>query len=267
MDALKRPGAQKRNLARCQALADAGQFCNYMGRYAEAREPLEESLSIARELGDRRRIARVLQPLSLAYLGEHDFATAHRYAAEALELANELGEKREVAAALNGLAQLHRLEGNLDEAEPLYEQLLALMRELDDRESIAIALLNLAMVAVERKDALLARERLIGAMGIANELGSRTASQSLLEVAAGLAVLGEEANRAARFYGAAEEHAAQTGLHRDPADEAFLRPLIARAQRALGDEAFGADEAAGRALGYGQAMAELREWLLSGARG
>ena len=207
----------------------------------------------------------MLQPLSLAYLGEHDFATAHRYAAEALALANELGEKREVAAALNGLAQLHRLEGNLDAAEPLYEQLLALMRELDDRESIAIALLNLAMVAVERNDGLRARERLIGAMTIAEELGSRTAGQSLLEVGAGLAALGEEWRRAARFYGAAEAHATQTGLHNDPADEAFLRPLIARARGALGEQPFAADEATGRAVGYEPAMAELRDWLIAGA--
>jgi hypothetical protein len=53
----------------------------------------------------------------------------------------------------------------------------------------------------------------------------------------------------------------QIGLRRDPADEAFLAPLIARARQALEPATFAAAEATGRALSYDQARAETRAWL------
>jgi hypothetical protein len=67
--------------------------------------------------------------------------------------------------------------------------------------------------------------------------------------------------RAARLFGAAEAQLAQTGLHRDPADEAFLAPLIQQARDALGAEAFDLAATSGRALGYEDAIAEARSWL------
>ena len=63
----------------------------------------------------------------------------------------------------------------------------------------------------------------------------------------------------------AETQAAQTGLHRDPGDEAFLAPLLARARAALGAQGFPAAESAGRELPFEQAIAEARAWLF-GAR-
>jgi tetratricopeptide (TPR) repeat protein len=159
------------------------------------------------------------------------------------------------------LATLHRVEGHLDAAEPLYEKVLALARELDDRESIAIGLLNLAMVAIGRGDDERAREMLLAVHAILEEIGSRFVGQSLLEVSAGLAVLRREWQRAARFYGAAEALALQTGLQRDPADEAFLAPLVKKAQAALDTPAFAAAEGAGREGPYETIIAEARGWL------
>jgi hypothetical protein len=102
---------------------------------------------------------------------------------------------------------------------------------------------------------------LLEALAIAEEIGSRAVGQSVLEVAAGLAAARQEAERAARFYGAAEAQAAQSGLHRDPADEVFLKPLVAKAWAALGDAAFAAAEDSGRILAYEAAIADARGWL------
>ena len=263
VEALARAGAGERNLARCRGLLDAGWIGVLMGRYAEAQGYLEESLAIARAIGDKRRIAMALQPLGLACLGQGDMAAARVHLQEALAMARELGNKREVAAALNVLAQLLRVEGELDTAEPLYEQGLALARELQDRESIAIGILNLAMVSIDRRCSDRARPMLLEALEIADEIGSKRVGQSVLEVSAGLAAFREEWEFAARFYGAAEAQAGQTGLRRDPADEAFLAPRIAQAREAMAAAAFVAAEAAGRALVYEEAMSELRAWLES----
>ena len=261
VEALARAGAQERSPLRIGALFDAGQIAYFIGRYADAQAYLEESVAIARELGHKPGIAAVLQPLGMACLGQGDLATARRHLDEALQLAHELGEKRSIAAALNARAQLHRVEGELDRAEPLYDRVLEIARELRDRESIAIGLLNLAMTSIGDGRGDRARLMLVEALSIAEEVGSKPAGQSLLEVCAGLGALRESWECAARFYGAAEAQAAQTGLRRDPADEAFLAPLIERSRGAMGAGAFERAEAQGRALAYAEAMALAREWL------
>jgi predicted ATPase/class 3 adenylate cyclase len=263
-EALARDGAQERDLGRARGLFDAGQAWYYMGRYEESRAHLKESLAIAREIGDKAMAARVLQPLGLASQGLGDSAGARGYLEEGLALARELGNRRELAAAMNALAQVDRMEGRLDTAEPLYELVVALARELGDRESIAIGLLNLAMVSIGRGAGDSARSMLLEVLAIASKIGSKPAGQSVLEVSAGLGAVCAQWQPAARFYGAAEAQAGQTGLHRDPADEAFLAPLIAKTRQALGLPAFTAAEAEGRALSYDQAMEEVRSWLVAG---
>jgi predicted ATPase/class 3 adenylate cyclase len=265
VDALMRPGAQARNAARCRGLFDAGQLSVFMGRYAAALRYLEESLAIARELGDERSVAVALQPVGMAYLGLGDLPNSRRYLEEALELAEKRGEQREIAAAGNQLAQLFRVEGNLDRAEKLYTRVLEIMRGLEDRESIGIVLLNLAMVVIGRHDADRARAMLLEVWGIAEETGSKAVGQSLLDVSTGLASLRSDWERAARFYGAAEAQIPQTGIQRTPGDATFLAPLVAKAREALGSAAFADAELAGRALAYEQAMREARAWLAQAA--
>ena len=51
------------------------------------------------------------------------------------------------------------------------------------------------------------------------------------------------------------------GYLREPADEAFLVPLIAQTREALGTDAFAEAESAARALLYGEAIAEAGAWL------
>lgn len=266
VEALARSGAQERNAARCQGLSNAGQICSFMSRYGEARRYLEEALSIAREHADEDMVMRILQPLSMASLGEGDVAAARGYSEEAVALARKLGNRRELAGAINTLAQLHRVHGAPDAAAPLYEQVVALARELGDREIVAIGLLNLAMVAVGRGAAEHARSLLLEVLAIAEQINSVPAGQSVLEVCAGLGAACTAWPRSARFFGAAEAQAARSGLQRDPADEAFLAPWVERARQALGAAEFAAAEAGGRAIGYAEAIAEARMWLESGVR-
>ena len=261
LEALARPGAQERNRARCRALHTAGQVDFFMGRYQEAQGYLEESLSIAIQLGDKDRAAMVLQELGVVSTGMGDLAKARVHLEQALNLALELQNKRALAAAINALAQLDRMEGELDTAERLYERFLGLARELEDRESIAIGLLNLAMVSIGRGSHDRASGKLIEALSIAEEIGSTRAGQSALEVSAGLHALGQAWEHAAVLFGAAQAQMVQTGFHGDPTDEAFLAPLIAKARGALGAAAFATAEAKGRALGYEAAIAQAGTWL------
>jgi predicted ATPase/DNA-binding winged helix-turn-helix (wHTH) protein len=258
MAALER--VPERGRQRARTLYDAGQMAYFMGLFAEARAQLEESVGIAREIGDRVLIGLALQPLGLACAGAGDPAAAKPYLEEALELAREQEEPRRVAAAAIALAQLHRAAGDLASAEPLYEHAVALARELNDPVVVAIGQLNLAMAAVDRLRAPRARGALDEALGIARTTGSRALGQSVLEVCAGLAAALEDWSEAAGFYGAAEAEAARTGIRRDPADDAFLAPHVERA-RAACREAFDARERWGRALSYDAALDHAGAWL------
>jgi predicted ATPase/class 3 adenylate cyclase len=259
-EALAHPGAVTRGSARCVGLSVAGQIGAFMGRYAEARPLLEESLAIGRELGDDIHVVRVLQPLGLALLGLGDAAAARIRLTEALALARQHGNPRAIAAALNALAQTARVEGDLDTAEPLYVDMLALARKLGEPSLTASALLNLAMVAICRGTEPTARELLREAAGIARDIGSTQAAQSTLEVCAGLAASRAEWQQCLRFYGTADALARSTGLQRDPADQAFLIPRVEAARGALGVAAAAAEREGG-ARPYPRAIAAAEEWL------
>jgi predicted ATPase len=260
-EALAHRGAQARDAERSRALFSMGQICNFMGRYEEALAHLEESLAIGREIGDRQCVADALQPLGIVLTAQGNLASARSCYEEAIVLAREIGDKWKIATALNNRAQLHRLEGELDAAQRLFEAVLALVQELGDHEDTAITLLNLAMIGIGRGALDRARGMLLETLAIIEATGSKWASQSVFEVSAGLAVKKAEWKQAARLYGAAESLAAHTGYQRDPADEAFLAPLIQSARATLPGGHFDAAEQAGRALTLDEALAEARNWL------
>ena len=261
VEALSRAGAQERTPARCRGLFEAGQLAYFMGRYAEAQALLSDSVAIARELGDEGRVAAALQTLGMAAMGQGDLSAARRHLEEALALQRSRGDKRRVAAALNALGQLHRVEGALDRAEPLYREGLSLVSELGDRGGIAVVLLNLAMLGISRKTTKAPAKMLLDVIRIAQDVGSTPAGQSALEVSASLAALCKDWESAVRFYAAAEAQAVRTGLHRDPADHAFLAPFTASAKDNLDPHTYVAADAEGSTMPYADAIEAARCWL------
>jgi predicted ATPase/DNA-binding winged helix-turn-helix (wHTH) protein len=265
LEALARPGAQGRDLARCRALWAAAQLSYFMGWYGEAKVHAEMSLAIAREIRDEGRVAEALRILGYTLLTLGDGSMARGCLQEALALSRQLGEKGRISRMLNGLAEVLRAEGELDDAAPLYEEALALSRERGDHSGIAILLVNLASTSISLGAGDRARGMLREGLAIAKDLGSKRARVAQLECSIGLAAFFGEWQLAARLNGAFEAQSEQMGYHREPADEAFLAPLIARARGALGDAAFTAAESAGRALLYDDAIAQARAWLDEGS--
>ncbi|MBI5716167.1 MAG: tetratricopeptide repeat protein [Burkholderiales bacterium] len=261
VEASMREAARPRGFARCRVLCDAGQLTYFMGRYDESRRYLEESHAIAMEIGDRGRMAAVLQPLGTVYVALGERARARATYESAVMLAREVGEPRQLAAALNGLAQLHHADGSLEVAQPLYEQVLAIARDLGDQESIAIAQLNRAMVFISSRRLADAVPVLREVQAIAAAVGSKPVEKSLLEVCAGLCAARGDPRSAAWLFGAAEALGERTGIRRDANDEAYLVPLLAAARGSLGPQAFSECELAGRSAGVDAASAEAQRAL------
>ena len=243
-----------------------GLFCSFAGEYDEATGYLEESLEIARELAEREQIIDTLESLGFAELGRGRLEAARGHAEEALALARETGDQRKLASALNAVAQMRRADGDVSGAEPLYEEVVTLGRGLDDQELVAIGLLNLAMIYVARGAHDDGRVALCEIIAIARETRSMPVGQSALEVASGLAAgLGEQA-LALRFFGAAEANTRDTGIVRDPADDAFLQPLIQSARDEQGADAAACAESDGAQAGYETVLGEVDAWLKQNRR-
>ena len=259
-EALGRPGAQARTLLRCRTLYAAGNLGWAMARYAEARAYVEESLAIAREIGDRNRLAAALVLLGTIFNDQGDRAAARRCYEESLALAEELGDALRLANVLGSLAILHGSAGEFDAAETLFEKSLALSRKQGNPNNIGANLGNLAIVATRRGMLERARTRLFEALTIAEEIGSKSLGLAIFGIAAAVAATGGEWAHAARHYGAAQAESRRQGFDAEREDE-ILRPLIAQARAALGDDAFVAEENAGLARSYEEAMADVRAWL------
>jgi predicted ATPase/class 3 adenylate cyclase len=253
-DSLDRWVDQMPTLARCRALFDLGQLNCFIGRYAEGAAHLESSLAIARTLGDRTRIAAVLQPLGMAAAALGDLAAARDYSAEAVTLARELGNQRELASALIAVAQLDRMESRLDDARRLYQQALEIARELNDQEAVAIALVNLAMVAITQNEVSPACNTLLEVLRIARQSGSRPAGQSALDATAAWCALRNQWAAAAQYYGVSEAQAKRSGSRRDAVDDAFLAPFMARVRASIDEARYRDALSKGEQTPYEQAL-------------
>ena len=260
-EALERPGAPTKTLQRCWALQAAGWLSFWMGNYAKARAFCDESMAVARELGDKASLTFVLILAGMVCETQGDQAGARAYLEESLALSRTVGNKHQLAQAVHALAELRRAHGDLDAAQPLYEEALALQRQLGDSYECAICLLNLARVAIQRGSAEKARTMLLEALAIAADIGSKLVGQFVLDISAWLAAFVGDWAHAARFFGAAGTQLKATGYHREAVDEEPMAPLIARARESLGIEAFTGAEADGHALSYDEATVEVREWL------
>ena len=115
----------------------------------------EKSLSLAREVGDKKIIASSLRLLALGVSGQRDHAQAKVLFEESLTLSREIGDKwgtRESLRALGFEMGLEGLEENYDRGKELFEESLALSREMGDKWSIAMALITLGVGALDEGD-------------------------------------------------------------------------------------------------------------------
>ena len=117
------------------------------GDYTAARALHEESLTLRRELGDRRGIAIALNNLSVIARDQADWKRAAALSRESVAVFRDLGDKQGVALSLVTLGAAEYHLGSHVEATSLHQQALALFSEFENRREIAECLEVLAMLA------------------------------------------------------------------------------------------------------------------------
>ena len=259
--ALARAPAGLDPLWHCRAQWAIGQMAFRSGRYAESLAWAERSLAQALAIADAELIAI---SLGLRAKGLHStgrLAEARAHYEQACATARTLASPFWLGAALNNLAELHRSMGQFEAAEACYEEAITITRQLRSPEGIFVPLCNLARLSVMAGKLERARCLLLECLQLATDAELKGMGEDVLEVTAGLASARLEYAMAARFYGAAMARMQGSGSQREPVDEAFVAPLMAKAEAALGPAAFAEAQAQGWALKPDAAIADVKQWL------
>jgi predicted ATPase/DNA-binding SARP family transcriptional activator len=252
--ALSRAEASAPTLERAKALQGAGSLARSQGDYASARTLNEESLTIRRELGDKRSIAHSLNSLGDVANDQGDYASARTLYEQSLAMRRELGDKAGIAHSLYWLGLVAHAQGDYGAARTLYQESLALYREIG--HSFLIHALG-ALGHLERevgdygRAAALYQESLL----LRRERGELLHTACSLEDFAGLAVRLGQQERAVRLLGAAEALCETLGRTLPLAIAAEYERTVAAAHSALSAEVFAAAWKEGRQMTMEQAVA------------
>ncbi len=290
--ALTSPGESTESRA---AALTAAALCNWcLGDFTGARAQAEESLTIYRELGDRRGIGRSLHGLGVLAAAENNMASARALIKEGLSLAEAVGDRPFVGLALSNLGTFAIQANDEATAKSRIEESRRVWQELGSRECLSLAWSGLGDLARSRgryaEAAAHYRESLdlIGDAGLPGwraeylvNLGHVTHCQGddrgatelftealvlfqrlgdlrgMAECVAGLAVLiGEtQPERAARLIGSATAAVEGIGTRLSPSNQDDHENSLARARDCLGDEVFEAAWAQGRTVTLEQSIA------------
>jgi predicted ATPase/class 3 adenylate cyclase len=277
------------------AISILGHLAWQTSNYEAARRYYEESLALQREIGSRGRIANSVYGLGDVALAQGDYGAARRYLEESLALLRDLGDRGGLVWALDSLGHLDRDLGEYEAARRLFEEMLAMAREMGAKSVTGFALCRLGTVAwgageCEAADRLyeesltLLREtghpdfffwplQGVGCVALAHgEYGRARACyrESLVwlqkrrdmpRVAVGLEGLAQvaaaegDAEEAARLFGTAGALREAIGSPLAPVDRAEYDRSVAAVRAVLGEVAFAAAWAAGRAMSLEQATA------------
>lgn len=236
--------------ARADALNSAGNLAMARGDDGRAEARYEEALSLRPLLRDRLMVADYQHNLAIAVLNRRDFDRVETLLQESLETYRELGYEHGMALSLLIWGVLSRNRGDPEGARSYYEECLALFRSLGDTSHIALVLNNMARLERDREEWQRAATFCAESLAIYRELGD---THGLATVLSNLAIIAQRRGaweQAAQLHGAVAaltEAVGATSLGISPIELAAHEASLAAACTELGEIAFAAATAAGRA--------------------
>jgi tetratricopeptide (TPR) repeat protein len=237
---------------RAAVVRAAGWGARYRGDLGAAEALGRHGLALSRDLGDGPVVVDALSLLGFVAEDLGDFARSKALHEEALALAQSLDYPLLTGRAMRHVGWLTVLAGDAASAEPLLEEALARFRRDGARVLAALVLSDLAEIALLRGDharaAAAYQERL-------HLSGDGWHLRWSLEGLATIAAACGEAERAARLFGAAEALRERLGVVLVPRLAEYAA-TVAPVRAALGEAAFAAAWATGRAMTPAEARAE-----------
>jgi predicted ATPase/DNA-binding XRE family transcriptional regulator len=245
----------RRDGPRQHALQGLGLLTAYLGDYAVGATRLEEALTLAQELGDERRFALTLGWLGVvAYL--HGQIERWPALAAQLEAARPRMDPQNLNFALTGLGLLAHEAGEQRTARVYLEEALAGRRREGNEAAVATVLGGLVLVAQAQGDWARAVGLLTAGLQLAQEVGYPRVLARYADIALGVTAAWATAATLARLLGAADAQRARASFPLSPRHQAGHDRLVAGVRTELGEDAFAAGWAAGRALSVDELVEE-----------
>jgi len=140
------------HLMKLESRENTASILSMMGlAYVDTEQPkralalFEQTLSIAREIGDQDGEAISLNNVALAYHNMGHLEQALAMYEQALPIAREVGNRKEEATVLDNMAQIYRDTGHPKQALMYFKQALSIQREVGDLDGEAVTSRNLAL--------------------------------------------------------------------------------------------------------------------------
>ena len=184
----------------------------------------------------------------LALNEETDYAKGIALWEESLALAREVGDAYHVGTTLCNLGYATLLQGDHQRAALLSEESLEIARELTNAEFVPGILVNLGLATLGQGDRERAAASFLETLSMSHDAGRTATVINAFEGMASLAGATEEDSRAAILWGAAETARQNTGIALPPGERAFHEPYLAAARFQLGETAWEQAAAEGRAM-------------------
>jgi non-specific serine/threonine protein kinase len=221
---------------------------------------LQESLDLARGIGDQRRIGAAIVGLGHLAARERAYGDARNLIEEGLALFRAVGDTRSVGTALWALGWLALERQDLDEAAQRFQEGWTIAQRHASKQGIGFALFGLAMAARAYGDLARARQLLAKSVYLFKETGNPSLYETMGSLGEVAVQLGDYSRgvqlMAAGTMGPPQYGPLSTLLHAvmDPGRQAS----VMAARSALGKVMFGEAWAAGQAMTLEQAISCVR---------
>jgi tetratricopeptide (TPR) repeat protein len=150
-----------------------GNVYDSLGQYQTAIEHQQQSLAIAKEIGDRRGEGTCLGNLGLTYRSLEQYQTAIEHQQQWLAIAREIGDRSGEANSLGGLGNVYFSLRQYQPAIECHQQSLAIAREIGDHSVEANALFNSGLVLVNLGQLQDARSNYQAARALYDAMGQK----------------------------------------------------------------------------------------------
>ncbi len=241
---------------RAVGLRTLGDAMNYREQYEKAREPLEQSLALFRELGDASGEASVLTILGICLGNQGSRAQAIELLEASLAISRVTGDKLTAARTLNMLGGVLLVTGEFERSVRAHEQASAIFSEVGWRSAAASNVGGLADVALAQGDPDRAERCGLDTLELVSGFGDERNEMYAVAQLACVAALRGNVHSAGRLWGVAEAAENRLGMRMIKIERAWYERIITPLQN---DQAFQSGYRAGRDIRLAEAVRELRQ--------
>ncbi len=154
------------------AIGSIGSVYQRQGDYQKAMKHFEKDLVITEELGDKQGIAIALGLIGDLYSVQGAFDKAIHFLEKNRAISKELGYKKGIAKAVNTLGDIYFFKNEFEVSLKYYEQAIAVTREIGNKLVLGFSLVEMGTVLIEMGKTLQAKDIIIEALEIAEQLGN-----------------------------------------------------------------------------------------------